>query len=156
MIESLMLCGIGLLAGCLLMLLFFPVVHERAVRLTRRHLLEATPMAVGAIQADKDQLRAQFAMSLRRLEVNLEEMRAKAAGRSVEIGKRTTEINRLQVELDKKTAMIFALRARDHVRKSFVRRTVKILLYLFTRANRRDARPRILHAQRARLASRQT
>jgi hypothetical protein len=156
MIESLMLCGIGLLAGCLLMLVFFPFVHERAVRLTRQDLLEATPMAIGAMQADKDHLRAQFAMSLRRLEVNLDEMRAKTAGRSVEVSKRTVEINRLLVELDKKTAMIFALRARDQVRKSFLRRTVKILLYLFTRANRRDARPRILHAQRERLASRQT
>jgi hypothetical protein len=156
MIESLMLCGIGLLAGCLLMLVFFPLVHERAVRLTKQHLVEATPMAIRAIQADKDQLRAQFAMSLRRLEVNLDEMRAKTAGRSEEISKRTKEVNRLQVELDKKTAMIFALRARDQIRKSFVRRTVKILLYLFKRANRRDARPRILHAQRARLANRQT
>src|SRR5580658_2095171 len=112
MIESLMLCGIGLLAGCLLMLVFFPFVHERAVRLTRQDLLEATPMAIGAMQADKDHLRAQFAMSLRRLEVNLDEMRAKTAGRSVEVSKRTVEINRLLVELDKKTAMIFALRAR--------------------------------------------
>ena len=41
MIESLMLCGIGLLAGCLLMLLFFPAVHQRAVRLTRRDLVDA-------------------------------------------------------------------------------------------------------------------
>ena len=44
MIESLMLCGIGLLAGCLLMLLFFPAVHRRAVRLTRRDLVDATPL----------------------------------------------------------------------------------------------------------------
>ena len=155
MIEWLMLCGIGLLAGCLLTLLLFPFVHERAVRLTKQHMLEATPLAIGAIQADKDHLRAQFAMSLRRLEVNLEEMRAKSAGRSEEITRRTREVNRLHVELDKKTAMIFALRARDQVRKSFVRRTVKILLYLFTRANR-NVRPRILHAQRERLANGQT
>ena len=80
MIESLMLCGIGLLAGCLLMLTFIPLVHERAVRITKRHIVEATPMAINEIQADKDHLRAQFAMSVRRLEVSIEEMRAKAAG----------------------------------------------------------------------------
>jgi hypothetical protein len=53
MIESLMLCGIGLLAGCLLMLLFFPAVHQRAVRLTRRDLIDATPLTAKEIQAEK-------------------------------------------------------------------------------------------------------
>ena len=78
MIESLMLCGIGLLAGCVLMLLFFPLVHARAVRLTRQQLVDAKPLTVNEIQADKDHLRAQFAMSVRRLEIGMEEMRAKA------------------------------------------------------------------------------
>lgn len=49
MIELLMLCGIGLLAGCLLMLLFFPAVHQRAVRLTRRDLIDATPLTAKEI-----------------------------------------------------------------------------------------------------------
>jgi hypothetical protein len=84
MIESLMLCGIGLLAGCVLMLLFFPAVHARAVRLTRRQLLDAKPLTAGEIQAEKDQLRAQFAMSVRRLEIGMEEMRAKAMDRATD------------------------------------------------------------------------
>lgn len=140
MIESLMLCGIGLLAGCLLMLLFFPFVHQRAVRITKQHLVEATPMAINEIQADKDHLRAQFAMSVRRLEVNIEEMRAKAAGQYGEISKRDAEINRLHVELDKKAALIFALRTRAAVRKNMLRRIVKILLYLSARSSRQRRR----------------
>ena len=39
MIESLMLCGIGVLAGCLLMLMFIPLVHQRAVRLTKQQIV---------------------------------------------------------------------------------------------------------------------
>jgi hypothetical protein len=78
MIQSVMLCGIGLLAGCLLMLVFFPIVHERAVRLTKRQLVDATPMTASEIQADKDHLRAEFAMSVRRLEIGMEAMRSKA------------------------------------------------------------------------------
>src|SRR6476469_6266176 len=80
MIESLMLCGIGLLAGCLLMLLFFPAVHQRAVRLTRRDLVDATPLTAKEIQAEKDQLRAQYAVSVRRLELNMEQMRREGDG----------------------------------------------------------------------------
>jgi hypothetical protein len=147
MIESLMLCGIGLLGGCLLMLIFFPIVHERAVRLTQQNLVEATPMAINEIQADKDHLRAQFAMSMRRLEVNIEEMRAKTVNHSSELSKQSLEINRLLVELDKKMATILALRAREQVRKNMVRRIVKILLFTYNRSNRRTARITYLHAQ---------
>jgi hypothetical protein len=136
MIESLMLCGIGLLAGCLLMLLFFPAVHQRAVRLTRRDLIDATPLTAKEIQAEKDQLRAQFAVSVRRLELNMEEMRLKATERAAD--RQNAELVRLQVELDKKNALILALRAREEVRTRTFRRIVKLLLYLFARSNRRQ------------------
>ncbi len=137
MIESLMLCGIGLLGGCLLMLFFFPVVHERAARLTKKRLVEATPLTVSEIQADKDALRAQFAMSVRRLEISMEEMRAKTATRHDGVGKHTAELSRLHLELDKKAALIFALRAREEVRRNIVRRIAKILLYIYMRSKRR-------------------
>jgi hypothetical protein len=156
MIQSLMLCGIGLLSGCLLMLFFFPLVHHRAVRLTTRNLVDATPMTINEIQADKDRLRAQFALSLRRLEINLDEMRAKAAGRYGEIGRQSREIGRLRRELDKKTDTIFALRAREHIRKGVVRKTVKILLYLFDRANRPTERVLDLRPPRPQLVSSRT
>jgi len=136
MIQSIMLCGIGVLAGCLAMLLFFPLIHSRAVRITRRDIVEAVPLAINEIQADKDHLRAQFAMSVRRLEVSIEEMRAKAAGQNGEIGRQSAEINRLHVELDKKTALIYALRTREAIRKSIARRILKILLYMFVRSGR--------------------
>ncbi len=139
MIQSVMLCGIGVLGGCLLMLVFFPLVHERAVRLTKRQIADATPMTRNEIQSDKDHLRAEFAMSVRRLEIGMEEMRAKATVRAVD--KQNAEIARLQVELDKRRATIFALRAREEVRKGAVRRIVKILLYIFVRSKRRDAPP---------------
>ena len=136
MIESLMLCGIGVLAGCLLMLMFIPLVHQRAVRLTKQQIVDATPLTVNEIQADKDHLRAEFAMSVRRLEISLEEMRAKAASRYGDIHKQNAEISRLQVELDRKTALIFALRTREEVRKGAVRRVLKFLLYFYIRARR--------------------
>jgi hypothetical protein len=140
MIEWLMIGGIGLLAGCLLMLAFVPIVHERAVRIAKRHMVEATPLAINEIQADKDHLRAQFAMSVRRLELSIEEMRAKAAGHSGELSKQGLEITRLHVELDKKKAQIFAMRTREQIRKNMIRRIVKILMFMFVRSNRQRQR----------------
>ena len=67
MIESIMLFGIGFLVASLLGLVVVPLVHNRAVRLTVRRLEAATPLSMAEIQAEKDQLRAEFAMSTRRL-----------------------------------------------------------------------------------------
>jgi len=141
MIESLMFCGIGLLAGCLLTMTLFPLVHRRAVRITKRRMAESTPMAIQEIQADKDHLRAEFAMSVRRLEIGIEEMRAQATARYGGVNKQNAAIGRLQVELDRKTALILTLRAREEVRKSLVRRMVKVLLYIFVRSRRQQPPP---------------
>ncbi len=51
-------------------LMIVPLVHNRAVRLTTKRLEAATPLSMAEIQADKDQLRAEFAMAARRLEMN--------------------------------------------------------------------------------------
>jgi chromosome segregation ATPase len=113
MIEPIMYFGIGFLMAGLLGLVLIPLVHNRAVRLTMRRLEAATPISLAEIQADKDQLRAEFAMSTRRLELTVEQMKAKTASQLAELGKKTDAINRLKVELGEKTAAIFALEARE-------------------------------------------
>ena len=85
----------------------------RAVRLTMRRLEAATPLSMAEIQADKDQLRAEFAMSTRRLEMSVEQLKAKTTGQLAELGKKTDAINRLKIELGEKAATIFALEARE-------------------------------------------
>ena len=102
MIEPIMYFGIGFLVAALLGLLFVPLVHERAVRLTMRRLEAATPLSIAEIRADKDQLRAEFAMSTRRLEVSVEQMKAKTTGQLAELGKKTDAIIQLKRELGEK------------------------------------------------------
>jgi chromosome segregation ATPase len=113
MIEPIMFFGIGFLAASLFGLVLIPLVHNRAVRLTMRRLEAATPLSMAEIQADKDQLRAEFAMSTRRLELSVEQMKSKTTNQLAELGKKTDAINRLKVELGEKTAAIFALEARE-------------------------------------------
>jgi chromosome segregation ATPase len=113
MIEPVMYFGIGFLVAALLGLLFIPLVHGRAVRLTMRRLEAATPLSIAEIRADKDQLRAEFAMSTRRLEMSVEQMKARTTGQLAELGKKTDAINQLKKELGEKTAAIFALESRD-------------------------------------------
>jgi chromosome segregation ATPase len=113
MVEPIMYFGIGFLVAALLALMFFPLVHNRAVRLTVRRLEAATPLTIAEIRADKDQLRAEFAMSTRRLEMSVEQMKARATSQLAELGKKTDAINQLKKELGDKTAAYFALEARD-------------------------------------------
>ena len=114
MIEPIMYVGLGFLAASLLALATIPLVHARAVRLTMRRLEAATPLSIAEIQAHKDQLRADFAMSTRRLEISLEEFKTKAASRLAELGKKINTIHHLNIELAGKTTAIIALETRNH------------------------------------------
>jgi predicted nucleic acid-binding Zn-ribbon protein len=58
------------------------------------------PMSPADIQADKDQLRAEFAIELRKVEVALEKAKDKAARELVEANKRRVEISEINTELE--------------------------------------------------------
>ncbi len=75
------------------------------------------------IQADKDQLRAEFAMSARRLEMNVDQLKNKTTSQLAELGKKTDAINRMKIELGEKNATIFSLEARDKAVKEQMRAT---------------------------------
>ena len=113
MVEPIMFAGIGFLVAALLVLGFIPMVHGRAVRLTTRRLEALTPVSLGEIQAEKDQLRAEFAMSTRRLEMSVEQLKAKCTSQLADIGKKSDAIGRLKLELGEKTAQLFALEAKE-------------------------------------------
>src|SRR5215469_5777833 len=112
MIEPIMYIGIGFLVAGLLVIGFIPMVHARAVRLTQRRLEAMTPMSMAEIHAEKDQLRAEFAMSTRRLEMSVEQMKAKTSTQLAEIGKKSDAIGRLKLELGEKSAALLAAEAR--------------------------------------------
>jgi chromosome segregation ATPase len=102
MIEPIMFFGLGFLAAGLLALVIVPLIHARAVRLTRRRLEAAAPLSVSEIQADKDQLRAEFAISTRRLEMSVEQLKDRTTGQLAEVGRKTTAISMLRAELAEK------------------------------------------------------
>lgn len=112
MVEPIMYLAIGFLISMLCGLMIVPLVHSRAVRLTTRRLEAAAPLSMAEIQADKDQLRAEFAMSARKLEMNVEQLKAKTTSQQAELGKKTDAVNRLKMELGEKSAAIFTLETR--------------------------------------------
>ena len=123
MVEPIMYLAIGFLVSMLFGLMIVPLVHNRAVRLTTRRMEAATPLSMAEIQADKDQLRAEFAMSARRLEMSVDQLRNKTTSQLAELGKKSDAINRMKIELGEKNATIFSLEAREKAVKEQLRAT---------------------------------
>ena len=123
MVEPIMYLAIGFLVSMLFGLMIVPLVHNRAVRLTTRRLEAATPLSMAEIQADKDQLRAEFAMSARRLEMSVDQLKNKTTSQLAELGKKSDAINRMKIELGEKNATIFSLEAREKAVKEQLRAT---------------------------------
>jgi len=99
MIEMSMYVGTGFLLASLSMLAILPLVHNRAVRLTTRRMEGCIPSSMAEILADKDLLRAEFSMSTRRLETEIERLSTKNARQLAELGRKGDAINSLKREL---------------------------------------------------------
>ena len=123
MVEPIMYLAIGFLVSMLFGLMIVPLVHNRAVRLTTKRMEAATPLSMAEIQADKDQLRAEFAMSARRLEMSVDQLKSKTTSQLAELGKKSDAINRMKLELGEKNAMIFSFEAREKAVKEQLRAT---------------------------------
>ena len=111
MIESIMYFGIGFLLATLVAVALIPLVHSRAVRLTSRRLEHSIPQSMAEIQADKDALRAEFAMSTRDLEITVDELKNKHTTALAELGRKGNAINRLKIEREAQKVGFVALKA---------------------------------------------
>ena len=112
-IENIMYFALGLLVAGLMSLIILPAVWKRAVRLTKRRIEAATPITMAEFRADKDQLRAEFALSTRRLEMNVETLRKRLAEQLGEVNQKRSDLGLLKVERDRHLAVVTELEERE-------------------------------------------
>jgi hypothetical protein len=115
MVEAIMFFALGFLVASLLALALFPVVHARAARLAARRVVAEFPLSMKEINAERDLLRAEFAMSVRRFEMRIERLAAKVAGLMADLGGKSDEINRLRRALGEETVPLGAPSMRERV-----------------------------------------
>jgi hypothetical protein len=139
MLYPIMLLGIGFLTACLFMAMLAPLIHERAVRLTVRRLSARRRSQIDR-RAHEDQLRAQFAVTIRRLETAMEDTQAKTASQLCDAAKKSAEISGLKTALRKSHITILRFQARELMRRSITRTIVKLIVYLYARAQRQSGR----------------
>ncbi|MBE7733148.1 hypothetical protein [Devosia faecipullorum] len=113
LIENIMYFALGLLVAGLLALVVMPAVWKRAVRLTKRRIEAATPITMAEFRADKDQLRAEFALSTRRLEMNVETLRKRLAEQLGDVNQKRSDLGALKVERDKHVQIVRELESRE-------------------------------------------
>lgn len=109
MVEPVMYLAIGFLVAMLLGLMVMPLVHNRAIRLTTKRLEALNPVSMTEIQADRDQLRADFAVNVRRLETSVERYQNTTSQQLAEIGRKSDAVNRLKQAMIEKDGIIAAL-----------------------------------------------
>lgn len=112
-IESIMYFALGVLAAGLLGLAIMPAVWRRAVRLTKKRIEAATPITMAEFRADKDQLRAEFALSTRRLEMNVEALRRRLSDQLRDINRKKTEAGSFKSERDNHLQQVRELEERE-------------------------------------------
>ena len=113
LIENIMYFALGLMVAGLVALVIMPAVWKRAVRLTKRRIEAATPITMAEFRADKDQLRAEFALSTRRLEMNVEALRKRLAEQLGDVNQKRADLGALKAERDKHLEVVRELEARE-------------------------------------------
>lgn len=113
LIENIMYFALGLLVAGLIALIIMPAVWKRAVRLTKRRIEAATPITMAEFRADKDQLRAEFALTTRRLEMNVEALRKRLAEQLSEVNQTRTDMGALRAEREKHLEVVRELESRE-------------------------------------------
>lgn len=92
MIQTILYFALGFLTACLVVMLVAPAVWRRAVVLTRKRIEASVPLTVDEILAAKDRLRAENAMTVRRLEMSVRELRQKVATQLADLGNKGSEL----------------------------------------------------------------
>lgn len=93
-----MIFALGFLAASLIALAAAPAFWHRAIRLSSRRLEAQLPVSREEILADRDFLRAEFAVECRRLEQKVQALNELRAGDMAELGRRAATLARQEAE----------------------------------------------------------
>ena len=129
-IEPLMYFGIGFLAATLIATVITPFALNRAVRLTTRRIMATMPPSLAEASAERDALRATFAVAVRKLETRTEELVKRVAAQGAQLGRHSAVNMQLKEALDEKSKLVAALEVREGALMSRENSLVQELLAL--------------------------
>jgi hypothetical protein len=126
-IEMVMLAGLGFLTAALLTVFLSPLYRRRVARLTTDALKRSMPLTEAEIRADKDRLRAEYAIRIHKLDMRVEEAADASARQMVELNRRDAAISGLETELSgQRTALEEHENARRVLEQTIMDRLPKV------------------------------
>lgn len=117
-----MFFALGAFTAGLLMLLIAPAFWRRTVRLTRRDIEATVPMSMVEARAARDQLRAEYAVETRRLEIARSALSDKVTRQQFEITEGREIAKSLGLERDEKLRMLAEGEQREQALRDELRR----------------------------------
>jgi septal ring factor EnvC (AmiA/AmiB activator) len=123
MSEPIVDLGIWFLFAVLIAVGTVAAIRARAGRAVAARLPAAPPPVMSAIEADMDQVHSQIAVATRRLEICVEQMKARTTSQLAEIGKTSEAVGRLKAELAEKNAALAALLDKERAAGTQLRAT---------------------------------
>lgn len=109
MVQIALFAGLGFLSALILVLLISPLLRRRTVRLTEKRLRAELPQSMEEIRADRDSVRADYAMRLRQMEIKLDKSKDAAVERALLMEARNEEVATLKTEVRQKLEIISEL-----------------------------------------------
>ena len=97
--ETIMLIALGFVAALLISLLVIRGVWRYAVGLGKRRIERRAPSAIAELKADRDRLKAEFAMQGRRLQLRLDDLKTRMAEQMAEASRNRNRIEQLAIEI---------------------------------------------------------
>ncbi len=94
-----MLIALGFVAALLVSLLVIRGVWRYAVGLGKRRIERRAPSAIAELKADRDRLKAEFAMQGRRLQLRLDDLKTRMAEQMAEASRNRNRIEQLAIEI---------------------------------------------------------
>jgi len=110
-IETIMLVALGFVLATLVALFIGRGMWAYAVRASKRRGERDRPSDLARVLADRDQLRAEYAMLSRKLELRLSDLKTRLAEQTAEISRNRNRIERLLQEIDGRDAAITSAKA---------------------------------------------
>ncbi|MDE2444640.1 MAG: hypothetical protein KGO94_00575 [Alphaproteobacteria bacterium] len=110
--ETLMLVALGFALALLVALLFGRALWNVAITLGARRNAKNIPIQMLELQADRDRLRAEHAMMARKLELRLEDIKARMTEQMAEVSRNRNRVQSLIEQLEEREAKL-AIRDRE-------------------------------------------
>ena len=105
-IETIMLVALGFVVAALAALILSRIGWSYAAKLGSRRTERDAPAKIAALQAERDQLRAEYAMLSRKLELRLDDLKTRLAEQTAEVTRNRNRVDNMVVEIQKRDVVI--------------------------------------------------